>query len=218
MMIVTKYIPLLLQGFAVTVASWLCAGVASLLVGMMIGIVSCNYLTKPWISWLVRLYVFIAKGVPPYVQILIAYFVLPSALGINLSGFSAATGALAFCSSGYITEIIRSGINAIPQGQWDACLVLGYSIQASLYRIIIPQVIRNVLPVLFGQLEGLLKSTSLLAAIGVVELTRVGMNIVSRELNPLLIYCLIACIYLVMSAFLHAIMMYAERRYRYDRC
>jgi len=143
------------------------------------------------------------------------YFALPSLLKLNISGFVAATLALAFCSSGYITEIIRAGVNSVPAGQWNACLVLGYPLTAALKRIIMPQAIKTVLPALFGECEQLLKSTSLLATIGVTELTRSGMNIISRELNPLPVYGIIAAMYLLFSAVLQLTMTRIERKIQY---
>jgi His/Glu/Gln/Arg/opine family amino acid ABC transporter permease subunit len=209
------YIPLLLKGTGVTTIAWICASSFSVLIGTILGIISCKQLTRPTISFFIRWYTFISKGVPAYVQILIAYFVIPALFGLNIPDFIAATGALAFCSSGYVTEIIRAGINAIAPGQWEACVVLGYPLQATLTRIILPQAIRTVLPALFGELEQLLKSTSLLATIGVTELTRTGMNIISRELNPLSVYLTIAGIYLLFSAVLNLVTIYTERRLQY---
>ena len=203
------------QGTFVTIASWILASSVSLLLGIMIGTVSCNYLASPRCAALVKIYTFITKGIPVYIQILIVYFVLPSLLGINIPGFIAANGALAFCSSGYVTEIIRAGINTIPRGQWDSCFTLGYPLYSTLRRIILPQTIQNVLPALCGELEQLLKSTSLLATIGITEITRTGMNIISRELNPLPIYLTIAGIYLVLSAFLRLVIFTIKRRMRY---
>lgn len=166
------------------------------------------YLVKKIISF----YTFIAKGIPAYVQILISFFVLPSITGLHISGFTAATGALAFCSSGYVTEIMRGCINAIAQGQWDAGFALGYSRIQIIRYIIVPQALRIALPALIGECEQLLKSTCLLATIGVTEITRVGMNIISRELNPGTIYAIIACIYLGLSGLLHMTIAYYERR------
>lgn len=212
---ILSYAPLLLKGALITCGAWVCAGVISLIVGTVMGIMSCRYLASPSSGIIIKCYTFIAKGIPAYVQILIAYFVLPALLGINISGFVAAIGALAFCSSGYVAEIIRSGINTIARGQWDASFVLGYPIKATLFRIILPQAFQNVLPSLFGEFEQLLKSTSLLATIGITELTRTGMNIISRELNPITMYLMIACIYLLFSAVLQLISMYIEKRGRY---
>lgn len=179
------------------------------------GILSCRYVASVRSSKAIRWYTFIAKGVPAYVHILIAYFVIPALFGITIPGFIAASGALAFCSSGYVTEIVRAGINTISRGQWEACFVLGYPMNQTLSCVILPQALKNVLPALFGELEQLLKSTSLLATIGISELTRTGMNIISRELNPIPVYLCIACIYLLLSALLQWISISAEKRVSY---
>ena len=209
---ISLYLPLLLQGSLITLKAWLIASSISFAVGSCMGILSCNYLASPTQKMIIRFYTFIAKGIPAYVQILIAYFVIPAILGINVSGMVAATLALAFCSSGYVTEIVRSGINSISRGQWDACFVLGYSTKSTLQSVILPQTFRTILPTLFGEFELLLKSTSLLATIGITELIRTGMNIISRELNPIPVYIIIACIYLLFSAILQTIIIYTEKR------
>ena len=207
-----SYAPLLVQGTLMMLAAWLVAGTLSLIIGTIIGVMSCRYLASDRLILIIRIYTFIAKGIPAYVQILIAFFVFPALLGINVPAFIAAVGALAFCSSGYVTEIVRSGINTIPHGQWDACFVLGYPMKATLFRVILPQTFKNIIPTLLGELEQLLKSTSLLASIGITELTRTGMNIISRELNPIPVYLMIACIYLVFSALLQWIMISIEAK------
>ncbi len=208
---VSVYVPLLLRGTLTTIVAWLTSCAISQVVGSCLGISSSRYLNYK-ISHIIRIYTFIAKGIPAYVQILIAYFVLPALLTIQVPGFIAATGALCFCSSGYMTEIIRAGINAVPRGQWEACKALGYPMISTVVRIIIPQIAANALPAIFGEFEQLLKSTSLLATIGVMDLTRAGMNIISRELNPVSIYFLIACIYLFLSGLLQCFMIYLEKR------
>jgi polar amino acid transport system permease protein len=214
---ITPYLPLLLQGTAMTIVAWIVAGTVSIIIGTCMGILSCRYLAHPTVRAAIRLYTFVAKGIPAYVLILIAYFVLPALLGVNISGFAAACGALALSSSGYVTEIIRSGIDALPRGQWDACFALGYPLRATLTRIILPQAFATMAPPLVGEGEQLLKSTSLLATIGVTELTRSGMNIISRELNPIPIYLTIAAIYLIFSGILQTLLLSIEKRNRYGR-
>jgi His/Glu/Gln/Arg/opine family amino acid ABC transporter permease subunit len=210
-----SYAPLLMRGAGVTLGAWLLAGSISIVLGTFLGIIGSEHVGSKSLLPIVRIYTFITKGIPAYVQILIAYFVIPGWLGINVSGFMSASCALALCSSGYVTEIVRSGINAIPRGQWDACFILGYTVRAAIQRIIAPQAIRIALPALIGELEQLLKSTSLLATIGVTEVTRAGMNIISRELDPFPVYCVIACIYLGFSAILTLLSMYANKRGRH---
>jgi arginine/lysine/histidine transport system permease protein len=214
LMSISMYLPLLLQGLCVTLLSWIVAGIIGLSTGTLLGIVGSRYLASPITAGMIRLYTFIAKGIPAYVLILIAYFVLPALLGLDVSGFVAGCGALAFSSSGYVTEIVRAGINALPRGQWEACKVLGYSLHQTLSRIIMPQAFMTVAPALIGEVEQLLKSSSLLATIGVMDLTRSGMNIISRELNPFPVYLTIAVIYLVFSAALQLISLLIERKAR----
>ena len=215
MMNLVPYVPLIIKGTSITMTTWILSGTMSLCIGSFFGIISCHHLALRRCAFLVRLYTFIAKGIPAYVQILIAYFIIPSLFGITMSGLAAGTMALAFCSSGYITEIIRASINAISRDQWDACFVLGYPLSFTLSRIIVPQAIKIALPSLMGELEQLLKSTSLLATIGITELTRTGMNIISRELNPLPVYLIVASIYLLFSAMLNVVIVYIERKNGY---
>lgn len=212
---ITQYFPLILEGAFMTFAAWICAATGAIAIGILFGILSCNQLKLAKTKVIVRGFAFIAKAIPAYVQILIAYFAIPALLNINISSFIAGIAALIFCSSGYITEIIRSGINAVSTSQWDAAYVLGYSKYQTLTRIVLPQAVRNIFPTLIGELEQLLKSTSLLATIGVTELTRAGMNIISRELTPIPIYLMIAGIYILFSAALQTILL-ATERYYYD--
>jgi polar amino acid transport system permease protein len=212
---IAPYKLMLLKGARITTLAWICASIGSLLLGSLVGVAMSRASNNRFIRSCAVSYSFIAKGVPVYVQILIAYFVLPSIAGINLSGFIAATGALIFCSSGYTAHIICGGINAIPNGQWDASFVLGYSNYATLRRIVAPQVASLTAPMLLGECEQLLKSTSLLATIGVTELTRAGMNIISRELNPLAIYLLIAILYLGFAAIINLLITALKPRVRY---
>jgi polar amino acid transport system permease protein len=216
MMIIT-YFPLLLKGMGVTIACWLSACLISLCVGSVAGVISCRHLELRALRNLIGLYTFIMKGIPAYLQILIAYFGLPALLGMHIPGFLAATAALGLCSSGYVTEMVRSSLNTISRGQWDAAFVLGYPLLTTLRRIILPQAVQNFLPALIGEAEQLLKSTSLISTIGVMELTRSGMNIISRELNPLPVYAAIALIYLLCSALLNGVILLLnkERTYGY---
>ena len=206
----------LVHGFFMTIGAWICTATMSLSVGTLLGLLSTQQISPQPIRWSIRMYTFIAKGIPAYVQILIAYFVLPEIIGVSLPQFFAATAALAFCSSGYVVDIIRSGIQTIPNGQWDACFLLGYSKKDTLMRIIAPQVFHAMMPALIGELEQLLKSTSLFATIGITELTRTGMNIISREMNPVPVYLFIASMYLFCSFLLTLLQHTIKKQGMYD--
>lgn len=196
------YTPLIFQGMTVTLSAWLVVGVGSFCIGLILGVLSSDFLAFKKMRACINGYTFIARGIPAYVQMLMGYYLLPDLLGISLSAFSAACIMLMFCSSGYTTEIFRAGINAVGKTQWEAAQVLGYSITQTLWFIIMPQVFRIIIVPLFGEFEQLLKSTSLFSIIGVAELTFVAQNIISRELTPLPIYTILGLLYLSCSAVL----------------
>lgn len=197
--------PLLLKGTLMTVQVLLAAASVSFTLGLVLGIFSCSRLKLPVISPLVEAITFVYRAIPFYVQLLIVYFVLPDLLGFNLEPFPASVIALGMCSAGYVAQIVRGGINAIPAAQWEAAFSLGYSKVESLRYIILPQMIRHALPAFNNELDALLKSTAVVSSIGMLELTRMGMNLVSREMEPVPIYLTVAFFYLCMSAFLNII-------------
>ena len=107
----------------------------------------------------------------------------------------------------YISEIVRGGINAIPEGQWEAAYVIGLKPWKRLQGIILPQMLRITLPSLTNELTALIKETSILMVIGVAELTKVSKDIVARELDPMTIYLAAAVLYLVMTSSVSALLL-----------
>ncbi len=207
--------PLLLKGTWVTLQVFFSAASLSLILGLFFGLLLCHQLKVSILSPIIEGITFVCRAVPFFVQLLIVYFVLPDLLGFNFEPFSASVVALGLCSSGYVAQIVRSGMNGIPLMQWEACRTLGYSTWQTLYHVILPQVVRSVLPALNNELDSLLKSTAIVSSIGMLELTRMGMNIVSREMNPVPIYLTIALFYLCLSALLNFAARRLEKRMSY---
>lgn len=207
--------PLLFKGAQMTLEVLLAAATLSFLLGLLWGVLSTQRLRVPILSTAIEGMTFVYRAVPFYVQLLIVYFVLPDLLGVNLAPFPASVIALGICSSGYVAQIVRAGINSIPAPQWEMAFALGYSKLQCLRSIILPQMMRNVLPAFNNELDALLKSTAMVSSIGLLELTRAGMNLVSREMEPVPIYLMVALFYLVMSAFLNLIARILERKIAY---
>jgi ABC-type amino acid transport system permease subunit len=143
---------------------------------------------------------------------MIAYFVLPAAVGISLSSFWTGALTLGLCSAAYVSEIIRSAINALPAGQWEASEALGYTYWAQIRFIIGPQALRTALGPLINETMLVLKSTALIATIGVVELTKAGVNTIARSLDPFLPCLTLALIYLGLSCIAAQAGAYLERK------
>jgi len=191
-------LPLLLSGAFNTIFVSCCALCIGLCGGTLFGLLSCaNY--KSWWSIPINAYVLVIRGTPVTLQLLLIYFAVPAAIGINFSPLVAGIITLGINSIAYVTEIIRGGINAINRGQWDASYVLGLGTIDTIKVIILPQVLFIVLSPLTNETMALLKETSIVSIIGLLELTRVGMNISARTLDPISTYCVIAVIYLFMT-------------------
>ncbi len=209
--------PLLLKGTMTTLKVFLVSSSLSFALGLLFGLFLCERLRIPFLSSILEGGCFVLRAVPFYVQLLIVYFVLPDLLGFSLPPFSASTIALGFCSSGYVAQIVRAGINSIPRIQWESAFNLGFTSIQSVRLVIMPQMVRHVLPAFINELDSLLKSTAIVSSIGMLELTRVGMNLVSREMEPVPIYLTVACVYLTLSAVLNLFAKITERKLAYAK-
>lgn len=210
-----RSLPLLIKGSQMTLQVLLIAASLSTFLGLFFGICTAKRLKVRFIAQGIEAATFALRAVPFYVQLLIVYFVLPDLLGWNLEPFTASVIALGLSSSGYVAQIVRSGIDAIPIPQWEAAFALGYNKTQSLRGVILPQMVRHMLPAFNNELESLLKSTAIVSSIGLIELTRAGMNLVSREMEPVPIYLMVALFYLCLSVFLNRITRMIQRRLSY---
>jgi len=195
-----KSLPLLFHGAFKTLQIALASIAIGLLGGFVIGIFNCRKLTLTYSKIFFQGYVWVIRGTPLFVQVFIVYYALPEFIGISLSPFGAGICALGMNSAAYISEIVRGGIDAIPDEQWEAAYVLGLNPWKTLKGIILPQMFCITLPSLTNELTALIKETSILMVIGVAELTKVSIDIVARELDPMTIYLASAVIYLLMTS------------------
>ena len=188
-----------LFGFLATVRLWGIACIISLIIGVVWGALTYSRLRVPFLSRLIELVILIFQGVPFFVQMLISYFVIPDLLGINPSASVTGIINLGLCSGAYMAEIVRSGIGSVPVGQWEACKVLGYSNARAFIYVIAPQALFRMMPAMVNEFNAVLKSTSMLSAIGVAEMTLAGRNVIARSFNPGTVYLMLAMIYLCLT-------------------
>lgn len=157
-------------------------------------------------------YIWFIRGTPTLIQIFIIYFGFPQ-IGIHLSPFVAGVLALGINSGAYVTEIVRGGLTAIPRGQSESALALGFSPNDTMRTIILPQVFRIILPAVTNEAISTLKNTSLLSTITVVELTLYAQTLIAATFKPFEFYIAIAVIYLVLTTVLTFFASWLERRY-----
>lgn len=165
-----------------------------------------------------NVYVTIIRGTPLLLQILIIFSVIPSM-------YTAITGkilridplligvlAMSINSGAYQTELIRSGVNAVDKGQWEACETLGLSNWKTLKLVILPQAFKRIVPPLISEFITLIKDSSLISCIGAVELLKGAQIIGAQYFDAMSPYMLAAIFYLVMTCVVSMIGMKVEKR------
>lgn len=183
----------------------------SLSLGIIFGVLISPGFSIKGVASIIKGVTFILRAIPLFVQVLIIYFVF------DLDAFIASILSLGLCSSGYVANIVKSMFLTLPNSQWECAHILGYSKRQMLWYLFFPQFFRAALPSLTNELESLLKSTAVLSSIGVLELTRVGMNIVSREMQPLQVYAFVALFYICLSCIINFISKVLQEKLSYAR-
>ncbi|MBQ7496403.1 MAG: amino acid ABC transporter permease [Selenomonas sp.] len=149
------------------------------------------------LSLLMEFYIWLMRGTPLMLQLLFVYFALPM-VGIMLPDLAAALLAFTLNYAAYFAEIFRSGIQAVPKGQYEAAKTLGMSYTQTMRRIILPQVIRIVLPPISNETINLVKDTSLIYILAMNDLLRVARTIVQRDFD-MMPFLVAAVFYLLMT-------------------
>lgn len=201
--------PFFLKGLWMTSKIAFISLVTCTLLGFILGIFRSS--NNIFLKRLVGVYVAFVRGTPFVVQIFIIFFILPD-WGIQLDAFPAALLAMAIMGSAFICEIVAGGINSIPKGQWEAAASSGLTMIQQLRLVIIPQAMKVILPPLVGQYVLLIKDTSVVSVIGVMELTRVGWVTVVRIPEGLMVFSLVGILYFSISYPLILLSNYLERK------
>jgi len=194
-LLVKEYLPILLKAAGVTLGISGLSLVFSLIIGLIMGMfrISKNFI----LTWIATLYINAIRGTPLLIQILIVYFGIPSLLNISFSAFTAGVVIMSIYTGAYMAEIYRSGIESVDIGQTEAGRSLGLSNSLTMRLIVLPQAIRKMIPTFVNQITIMIKDTSLLSVIGVVELTMQGQMIYSVNFKTFEILIIVAIIYFI---------------------
>ena len=204
----------MLEGSAVTLEIFCVTLVLALPLGMFAALGRLSAV-RP-LALFMEFYVWLMRGTPLMLQLLFVYFALPM-VGIRLPDIAAALLAFTLNYAAYFAEIFRAGIEAVPKGQYEAARTLGMSYPQTMRRIVLPQVIRIVLPPVSNETINLVKDTSLIYILAMNDLLRVARTIVQREfdMTPFLIAGLF---YLAMTFVLTWVFKRLEAHYgKYDK-
>jgi polar amino acid transport system permease protein len=188
--------PYLLAGVWNTI--WLT--VLSLVIGLVLGLLSAlmRMSKNPLINGPAKFYIWIWRGTPLLVQLVIIYTGLPQ-LGIRLSVVQSALIGLGVNEGAYLSEIIRAGILSVDKGQFNAARALGMNYKVMMRRIILPQAARIIVPPLGNRFNGLLKFSSLASVISMEELMRRAQMLTQAKFRVLEIFIVAAIYYLILT-------------------
>ncbi len=210
---VWEYRQKFVQGWLTTVGLSLAALLASSLIGVVAALLLQS--SQPLLEAVGRVYVELIRGTPLLVQLLIGFYVIASAVGLE-NRFVVGVLVLSLFSGAYMAEIFRGGLAAIPKTQIDAARAIGLSPLQTLRFVILPQAVRLVLPPVAGQLVSLVKDSSLLSVIAISEFTLNAQEVNSFTYSTLESYLPLAVGYLILTLPLSALSRWLEARFLYE--
>ena len=211
MQYISEILPSLFQGAALTLQIFFWTLVGSLPLGILVSLGLTSKI-KP-LKWLLEIYVWLMRGTPLLLQLIFVFYGLPI-IGIVFERYDAALVAFILNYAAYFAEIFRGGFQSVDQGQFEAARVLRLSYWQTLRKIIIPQVIKIVIPSIGNEVINLVKDSSLVYVIGLGDLLRAGNVATSRDVTlvPLL---LVGLIYLILVGICTLILRQVEKCYAY---
>jgi polar amino acid transport system permease protein len=202
--------PFLLQGAWTTI--WLTA--ATIAIGLVLGLIAALFMlsNNPVLKIIGKTYVYIWRGTPLLVQLILIYTGLPQ-LGIRFTVIQSALISLGVNEGAYMAEIIRAGIISVNLGQYEAAKALGMPFGLMMRLIILPQAARLIVPELGNRINGMLKFSTLASVIGTQELLRRATMLIQSQFAVLEIYTIVAIYYLVMTTVWDQVQTQIEKYY-----
>lgn len=203
----------LLYGFLTTVV----ISLFSLALSLIIGILSAVANESKWgpLSYLAKMYVQFIRGTPMIMQVYLFFYIVGTAWGIT-NRFMAGVLILSIFEGAYISEIIRGGIHSIEKIQLEAAKAVGLSSIQTLRLVLVPQVVKRILPALAGQFASIIKDSSLLSLISVIEATQTIREISATNFAIFESYIFLGFMYLALTFPLSMFTRYLERRFSYE--
>ncbi|WP_206168650.1 amino acid ABC transporter permease [Veillonella sp. 3913] len=207
---ILQIVPAIAGGFQVTLSLFFIVIILSVPGGLLLALLRLS--TNRVVTTIVDAYVYVMRGTPLMLQILLIYYGLPFMIdGFELTDMTAAVLSFVLNYIAYLCEIFRSGIQSIPKGQYEGAKVLGFTYVQTMYKIILPQVIKRVLPPLANETITLLKDTSLVYVLAMNDILRITRSIVQRDFD-ITAFIVAGVFYLAMTFVLTKLYQYLERR------
>lgn len=199
-------LPLLPEGIGVTLAVTVCGSVSAILMGLLIAFGKLSRLR--WVQVISSIYTEILRGVPLLVLLFYIYYALGQYL--DIPAFAAAVLGFGLCYGAYMADVFRAGIEAIPKEQGEAARSLGMTERQAMFKIILPQAMRTIVPAIGNQTLGMVKDTSLVSVLAITDILRVGNEYATKHFNYFETYTYIALTYLLLTLLLSRLVLTLE--------
>jgi polar amino acid transport system permease protein len=207
--ILKEMFPIIAKGSIITME----LTVSALLIGSILGIIVAlaKLVKNKVIFTLASLYTWLFRGTPMILQLFVLYYGLPG-IGIKFTPFQAAILGLSLNSGAYMAEIIRGGILSVDKGQFEACKALGFTYFDTMRRIILPQTVRIIMPSIGNEFITLLKDTSIVSTIAMVEIMRSAQMLYSSSFKPMEAFFIAGCLYLFLTTIFTTVFSIYEKK------
>ena len=203
------------QGFLVSLQIFVFTLLGSLPLGVPLALMRMSRLAP--VRWIARIYISIMRGTPLMLQMFAIYFAPYYVFGIQLtpdSKWQACIVAFIINYAAYFAEIYRSGLQSIPRGQYEAAEVLGYSKAQTFFYIVLPQVVKRIMPAMGNEVITLVKDTSLAFSIGVAEMFSTAKALVASQVS-MVPFAIAAAIYWVFNFVVEVVLGRVEKKLDY---
>ena len=210
----SEALPVFIKGLEATIFF----SFGSVVIGFLMAVALCTMrLSKSvLLSSIAAVYVSFFRGIPLMVQLLISFYCLP-VIGINVSPGASALFTMAACTAAYMAEILRGGFLGISYGQIEAAQISGLSRFQILKEIEVPQAVRLTLPSLINEVVNMVKASSLISVVGVLDLTRAAQNVAASTYKPLSVYLTAGILYLIVTSSIGALEAVAQKSLKAER-
>lgn len=208
-MTIWEMLRFILQGASITFKLVPVCVISTLILGFLVGMIQFKKIRG--LSFVINIYVTIMRGIPPLIIMYLIY------CGSFMGAFTIAFIALTVYHTAYVAEIVRGGLEAIPNGQMQAGESLGLSYFQIMFHIYTPQVLKQIIPALCGQYILLIKDTTLVSVVGVQDIMWRARQIMEHCFKPVTVYIIIGVLYYVLCTIVEFIGKAAERKLKRDK-
>ncbi|NQN90419.1 ABC transporter substrate-binding protein/permease [Streptococcus suis] len=214
----------LLRGTGMTLLISILGTIIGTIIGLLIGVFRTAPKTankvlaigQKLLGWIINVYIEVFRGTPMIVQSMVIYYGTAQAFGLNLDRTLAAIFIVSINTGAYMSEIVRGGIFAVDKGQFEAATALGFTHNQTMRKIVLPQVVRNILPATGNEFVINIKDTSVLNVISVVELYFSGNTVATQTYQYFQTFTVIAIIYFILTFTVTRILRIVEKRFDMD--